>query len=239
LVHLRRGVSRGLRKLAALLPVSSRNMSLNFKINRSLMGLSYRQALWNPVWLGPVEPDMMKHLFREPLSAEELYSEAIELWDADPKLDLLGRTLAFFTNFYLQDDILMKADRAAMMNSLETRAVFLDNDLVDFCQRLPNHLKYRNGERKYLLKKAMRSVLPASVLTRRKKGFGIPLTKWLCEVPPSPPLEPIEGIMIDWVARQWREHRRGMADHRLFLWSWLSLQALLITRTPHANIVSA
>lgn len=233
------GLHRGVRKLAELLPVSSRNMSLNFKINRSLMGLSYRQALWNPVWLGPVEPDMMKHLFREPLSAEELYSEAIELWDADPKLDLLGRTLAFFTNFYLQDDILMKADRAAMMNSLETRAVFLDNDLVDFCQRLPNHLKYRNGERKYLLKKAMRSVLPASVLTRRKKGFGIPLTKWLCEVPPSPPLEPIEGIMIDWVARQWREHRRGMADHRLFLWSWLSLQALLITRTPHANIVSA
>jgi len=37
--------------------------------------------------------------------------------------------------------------------------------------------------------------------------------------------------MIDWVARQWREHRRGAADHRLFLWSWLSLQALLAAPT--------
>ena len=222
-----RGLHRGLRRLADLLPVSSRNMSLDFKIRRSLMGLSYREALWNPVWLAPVEPDLMKELFHEPLRADELYSEAIELWDADPKLDLVDRTLTFFTNFYLQDDILMKVDRASMMNSLESRAVFLDNDVVEFCQRLPNHLKYRNGNRKYLLKKAMHGVLPSSVLKRRKKGFGIPLAKWLREVPHQPPLAPIEGTKVDWVARQWRDHRRGVADHRLFLWSWLSLQQTL------------
>ena len=114
-----------------------------------------------------------------------------------------------------------------LLNSLETRAVFLDNDVVEFCQRLPNHFKYRKGARKYLLKKAMRGVLPPAILARRKKGFGIPLTKWLREVPLYPPLAPIDGIMTDWVARQWREHRQGAADHRLFLWSWLSLQALL------------
>lgn len=227
-----RGLHRGLRKLADLLPISSRNMSLDFKIRRSLVGLSYRQALWNPVWMGAVEPELITHLFDEPLSAEELYSEAIDLWEANPKLDLVDRTLAFFTNFYLQDDILMKVDRAAMMNSLEARAVFLDNDVVDFCTRLPNRFKYRNGNRKYLLKKAMKDVLPSSILARKKKGFGIPLAKWLRDVPPSPPLVPIEGIALDWVARQWREHRRGAADHRQFLWSWLSLQALLPTPLP-------
>ena len=235
-----KGLHRGLRKLAELLPVSSRNMSLDFKIRRTLAGLSYSQSLWNPVWLAPVEPDLMRQLFDESLSAEELYSEAIELWDADPKLGLVDRTLAFFTNFYLQDDILMKVDRAAMMNSLETRAVFLDNDIVDFCERLPNRFKYRHGKCKYLLKKAMKGVLPPAILKRAKKGFGIPLTKWLRDVPASPPLKPIEGIMIDFVAKQWREHRRGTADHRLFLWSWLSLQALLPTpATVRASPVSA
>jgi asparagine synthase (glutamine-hydrolysing) len=114
-----------------------------------------------------------------------------------------------------------------MMNSLETRAVFLDNDLVDFCTRLPNRFKYRNGARKYLLKKAMESVLPPAILARRKMGFGIALAKWLRDVPHSPPLVPIEGIALDGVARQWREHRRGAANHRQFLWSWLSLQGLL------------
>ena len=73
----------------------------------------------------------------------------------------------------------MKVDRAAMMVSLESRAVFLDNDLVEFCRRLPYRFKYRNGTRKYLLKKALAPLLPKAVLSRRKKGFGIPLAKWL------------------------------------------------------------
>src|SRR5262249_46310719 len=156
---------------ADLLPLSHRNMSLDFKIRRTLAGLSYQRALWNPVWMAPVEPDLMPELFHEPLTADELYSEAIALWDADPDLDVVDRTLAFFTNFYLPEDILAKVDRAAMMNSLESRAVFLDNDLVEFCERLPNAFKLRNGQRKYLLKKAMDGILPASILKRSKKGF--------------------------------------------------------------------
>src|ERR1051325_9792481 len=114
----------------------------------------------------------MSDLFQAPLAADELFSEAIALWNRDPKLDPVDRTLEFFTNFYLQDDILMKADRAAMMSSLESRAVFLDNDIVAFCRRLPNQLKYRRGRRKYLLKRAVAGLLPSKILRRRKKGFG-------------------------------------------------------------------
>jgi len=222
-----RPLHRGLRCLAALLPKSSRNMSLDFKIRRSLAGLSYPQALWNPVWLGPLEPDIMADLFNEPIAAEELYEEAISLWDRDPRRSLLDRTLEFYTNLYLQDDILMKSDRASMMASLEARAVFLDNDVVAFCQRLPGRFKYRNGERKYLLKKAMAPLVPRQVLGRRKKGFGIPLAKWLRAMPVAPPLEPVSGVNLRWVEKCWREHRAGRSDHRLFLWSWLSFQSLL------------
>ena len=230
---------RRIRKLADLMPSSTRNMSLDFKIRRTLAGLSYKRALWNPVWMAPVEPELMTELFHEPLTADDLYSEAVALWEADPKLDILDRTLAFFTNFYLPDDILTKVDRATMMNSLESRAVFLDNDLVEFCQRLPNRFKFRNGQRKYLLKKAMDGILPNNILRRKKKGFGIPLTQWLRDTPANPPGAPIAGTNGDWASQKWHEHRSGTADHRLFLWSWLSLQTVLGTyRTAEAAIAA-
>src|SRR5262249_13170904 len=127
---------------------------------------------------------------------------------------------------YLQDDILMKGDRASMMSSLEARAALLDNDLVHFCERLPRRFKLRNGRRKYLLKKAMQGLLPNSILNRPKKGFGIPTAHWLRSMPQEPPLSAIPGIRMDRVARSWNEHRRGVADHRLFLWTWLSLQSV-------------
>ena len=208
------------------LPISLRNMSLDFKLKRTLMGLSYAPAYWNPVWLGPVEPDLMTHLFHEALAPEELYSEAIDVWGAGDKKSLVDRTLEFYTNFYLQDGVLMKVDRATMMSSLESRAVFLDNDLVEFCRRLPHSFKLRNGRRKYLLKKALEGVLPRNVLERRKKGFGIPTASWLRSMPKLPPLSPVAGMHMDRVGRAWSDHRHGVADNRLFLWSWLSLQSL-------------
>jgi asparagine synthase (glutamine-hydrolysing) len=201
-------------------------MSFDFKIRRSLTGLSYPASLWNPVWLGPVEPAHLHHIFEEPFPVSELLGDAIALWERDSNLDYVDRTIEFYTNFYLPGDILTKVDRAAMMCSLESRAVFLDNDLTEFCRRLPNRFKYRNGQRKYLLKKAIAGLVPATLLKRSKKGFGIPLAKWLRELP-APTTGPMDGIRRRVVERCWSDHRSGLADHRLFLWSWLSLQAVL------------
>lgn len=219
------GMHRGLRRLADLLPVSARNMSLDFKLRRGLMGMSYPEAVWNPVWMSPLEPREMSELFSEPVRVEDLYSEAIALWEETPGKSLVDRTLEFFTNFYLQDDILTKVDRAAMMVSLESRAVFLDNDLVDFCRRLPHRFKIRNGERKYLLKKAVAADLRREVTARAKKGFGVPLTDWLRRMPALN--APVPGVQGAAVHRYWQAHRAKAADHRLFLWSWLSLQHIV------------
>lgn len=214
---------RVVRHAAHMLPLSTRNMSFDFRLRRMLSGLSHAPELWNPVWLAPAEPSLIADLFEEPVAADELYEEAIALWEEGKGKSDLERTLEFYTNFYLQDDILTKADRAAMMCSLESRAVFLDNDLVEFCRRLPTRFKFHKGERKYLLKRAMKGVLPEHIMSRSKKGFGIPLAKWLRSVPPKPPLEPLLGMRMNRVAELWSEHQTGRADYRLLLWSLLTL----------------
>ena len=219
-----RGLHRGLRRLVELLPLSTANMSLDFKLRRTLRGLSWEQRLWNPVWLSPADPQTIRAIFEEPLSADELYAEALDVW-GEGRGDLLDRTLEFYTNFYLTDDILTKVDRAAMMVSLELRAVFLDNDLVEFCRRLPGRFKLRNGQRKWLFKQAMREWLPPETIERRKKGFGIPLAKWLrgWPTPCGNGLLDGAGIRHEALHEQWQAHAAAKADERLLLFAWLAL----------------
>ncbi len=225
------------RRLVERLPVSERNMSLDFKLRRTLAGLSYPKALWNAVWLAPLEPRDFAELFSAPLPIEDLYREVLDLWDEGETggLTLLERALEFYTRFYLQEDVLMKVDRAAMMCSLETRAVFLDNDLVAFAERLPTRFKFHRGQRKVLLKKALAGVLPSEILSRRKKGFGIPMAGWLKQGLPMPEAELPAGLNPALAARRLRAHRSGEADHRIFLWAWLALVHRLPASTPAAE----
>ena len=96
-----------------------------------------------------------------------------------------------------------------MMVSLEARAVFLDNDVVDFCARLPHGYKYRRGVRKFLLRRAAEGLVPETVLKRPKKGFGIPLARWLRQMPPAPPLGAVPGLRPAWIAERWSAARAG------------------------------
>jgi len=179
--------------------------------------------------MAPLDPDNAKDLFDEPMRVEDVYSEAMELWETGPAKTRVDRLLQFFTLFYLQDDILTKVDRASMMSSLETRAIFLDNDLVDFCRRLPHRFKYRNGQRKFLLKKALEPLLPTSIIRRQKKGFGIPLADWMRQMPKIIPMAPVAGMRLKWLEQAWQDHRSKREDHRLLLWMWFSLQSTLQT----------
>jgi asparagine synthase (glutamine-hydrolysing) len=225
-----------LRRMAGMLPRATTNMSLDFKLRRVLIGLSYPPHVRLPVWMSPIEPARMGALFDTPMATDELYSEAIEVWDNARARNPIDRTLEFFTNFYLQDDILAKTDRAAMMVSLETRAAFLDNDVVDFCTRLPHGYKYRRGVRKFLLRRAAAGLVPDPVLKRPKKGFGLPLASWLRQMPSAPPLGSIPGLRPSWIAERWSAAQAGHEDERLLLWSWLSLQGIVDQnrRTPVA-----
>jgi asparagine synthase (glutamine-hydrolysing) len=218
-----RPVHRGIALCAGLLPVSHRNMSLDFRLKRTLRGLSFPKSLWNPIWLGPLSPAELSDLFLEPIDMEEVYEEAILCWDSCRQENLVDKTLQFYTRLYLQDDILVKVDRASMMHSLEVRAPFLDKDLVDFARRIPSSYKFRHGQTKYILKKALGPVLPRHILFRAKKGFGAPIGRWFLEE--SLRLQPggFQKIMNRWFIEAYAaDHRARRSDHRAFLWNlWL------------------
>ncbi len=216
-------IHAGIRHLAARLPVSHQNISLDFKIKRTLMGLSYPPALWNAVWMSALEPRDIDDLFQEPTPVETLYSEAIEAWDRCAQPNLVDRALQFWTNLYLQDGILAKVDRASMLNSLEVRSPFLDLEVVNLARRIPWPLKLRGGMTKWILKKALAPLLPAEIIDRPKKGFGMPIGRWLAEGKfPIDPAKTDPLLNADFIAKKWTEHREHRADHRLFLWSyWL------------------
>ena len=219
-------IHAGIRHLAARLPVSHQNISFDFKVKRTLMGLSYPAPLWNAVWMSALEPREIDGLFREATDAEEIYSEAIEAWDRCRQPHIVDRALQFWTNLYLQDGILAKIDRASMLNSLEARSPFLDIEFVDLARRIPWQLKLRGGETKWILKKALGPLLPPEIVARPKKGFGMPIGRWLQEgkfaFDPATTEPMLDAAFI---ARKFAEHRAGKADHRLFLWScWLFAQ---------------
>jgi asparagine synthase (glutamine-hydrolysing) len=201
------------------LPVSYANMALDFKIKRALRGLDYDPPLWLPVWMAPLDLPALEELFSEPLDVEDLYSEAIEQWEACPQQDLVDKTLQFYTKLYLQDDILVKVDRASMMHSLEVRAPFLDIELVNFVRRIPSAYKFRNGTTKYILKKALAGLLPHEILYRSKKGFGTPVGEWFRNGALAIDPPPLFLLNPQVIARKLTAHRTHKSDAAAFLWS--------------------
>jgi asparagine synthase (glutamine-hydrolysing) len=79
---------------------------------------------------------------------------------------------------YLPDDILVKVDRATMLNSIEGREPLLDNKIIEYSATIPFNLKYKGGESKYILKKVLERYLPKEMIYRKKQGFGIPIFEW-------------------------------------------------------------
>jgi asparagine synthase (glutamine-hydrolysing) len=126
--------------------------------------------------------------------------------------------LQFYTKLYLQDDILVKVDRASMMHSLEVRAPFLDIEVVDFVRRIPSSYKLRHGTTKYILKKALRNILPDDVLYRTKKGFGAPVGTWFNAGALKIDNRSFPSLNRDFVQRRLAAHLSGKSDERNFLW---------------------
>ncbi|HET8899512.1 MAG TPA: asparagine synthase (glutamine-hydrolyzing) [Rhodanobacteraceae bacterium] len=222
---------RALSLLAAKLPVSHGYMSFEFRLKRLLRGLSHRPALRLPVWMAPLTAAELGELFDEPVDLETLYSEAIEAWDENPQADEIERAIQFYIRLYLQDDILVKVDRASMLHSLEVRAPFLDADVADFARRLPARMKFAHGQGKWVVRQVAAGLLPERVLTRRKQGFALPVGQWFAEGTLGQPGD-VSGARADFWQHALAQHRRGDVDNRLYLWAETALAASPLDASP-------
>jgi asparagine synthase (glutamine-hydrolysing) len=131
---------------------------------------------------------------------------------------------------YLPGDILTKVDRTSMAVSLEARVPLLDFDLVDFALQLPGRWRVTASETKRLFRRAIEGIVPDSVLSRPKRGFGVPLARWFR----GPLRHRIEGLRrpsaqlrqyVDTpaVQRLVSEHAIGRRDHSAVLWRLIVL----------------
>ena len=178
-------LDRFFQRLTRLMPASEGNMPWSFRAQRFLRGAKSAPALRLPTWLGAFSAQQLGTITSGHLVAP-VFGPEVELFERVRRQggDDVQAALAYFQRFYLTDDILVKADRASMMHSLEVRAPFLDTALAEFVNRLPSRFKFRGGAGKVLLKRAFSSagrqgMLPPQIVGRAKKGFGIPVARWI------------------------------------------------------------
>ena len=145
--------------------------------------------------------------------------------------DLLHLALTFEARTYLHGLFLVE-DKLSMAHSLESRVPFLDNDLVDFVCAMPSAYKLRDGVSKYVLRRAMRGLIPDSTLWARKQGFAPPEDAWYR----GAALPYIRDVLLDGrslergyfqpaaVRRAIEEHAAGARAHKKLLWSLLCFE---------------
>jgi asparagine synthase (glutamine-hydrolysing) len=236
LYRLLPGPARGLIEAAVgRLPVDHGNISLDFKLKQFVRGASQPGAIAHQRWIGSFSGPEVAGVLATPPAIDVEAEHLARAGEIGPGLDRLTRSLLLYQDTYLPEDILTKVDRASMATSLEVRAPFLDAELVDFVAMMPSRDKFSRGTGKRLLRAAAADRLPASILRRPKKGFGIPVARWL-RGPLSGlldrQLEPDrlrrQGLLRpEAVSRLVAEHRAGVRDHRKPLWTLLMLQLWL------------
>ncbi len=159
----------------------------------------------------------------------KLFQRLVEKVHSDEPLD---RLLYLDSKTYLPGDILVKVDRMSMAVSLEARAPLLDHKLIDFVTRIPASLKLAGFETKYLLKKAVRDLIPSEILNRPKMGFGVPIQEWinqqlrarLRETLTEPRTRQRGYFDPQYVDVLLDEHDRGRRDHSMSLWALFMLE---------------
>jgi asparagine synthase (glutamine-hydrolysing) len=180
----------------------------------------------------------LRHLrWMSNLDLPELHQAIPTLADFSPELHPdahiadLNDVLALDLATYLPGSVLTKVDRASMAHGLEVRPPLLANELVDFAFSRDSSCKLHRGTSKWLLKRAVSRLLPPEIIHRRKKGFAIPLARWLRgplrerlkEAIRSSPLWD-SGLLSQFAFSQWqREHEDFLADHSRPLYALLVL----------------
>jgi len=230
-------VRRGLvEPVVRRLPVSRGNLSFDYRAKRFVGGAAYPVAERHQRWMGSFAGEERSALLsRDVREAVERSGQGGigafgdgSAWSREP----LNQVLMMDMHGYLENDILVKLDRASMMASLEGRVPLLNNDFVEYATRLPLDLKLRGLKSKFLFKRALRGLLPDAILRRPKKGFGIPVAEWFR----GPLREQVLAVLSpERIARKGffepaavgtlvRDHLEGRRDNRKQLWTLFAFE---------------
>jgi asparagine synthase (glutamine-hydrolysing) len=214
------------------LPVSRANLSFDFRAKRFVAGAGHPVAERHQRWMGSFASDERSALLSPEVRAEVAASNGAGLLDDYASIDALNQALMIDMRLYLENDILVKLDRASMMASLEGRVPLLNNDFVAYAMGLPLDMKLHGLRSKFLLKRALRGILPDRILGRPKKGFGIPVAEWFR----GPLREHIASVLSadrlaahglferGSVQRLIDDHMTGRHDNRKQLWTLFAFE---------------
>lgn len=238
-------------RIRALLPCSLRRPVFG------TLGWAYPKADWLPqifraktlltnLSLSPEEgyfhslswfsPKMKSHLYRESLKKDLREYASLSVmqtyFDRSQGWDPLSRIQYVDIKTYLVDDILTKVDRASMAHSLEVRVPLLDHEVMEYAASIPSRYKLHNGDGKYVLKHALKDLLPSEVMNRRKMGFSIPLAQWFRAGLKATFEERVfaqdafigELFDLSPIHQWWAQHQRGTRDYAYYLWALLVLE---------------
>ena len=218
-------------KLWQQIPTSSTQGALGRRLKRFASGLADSPERRYLKWITTFDRDRRNDLysagFRQRLGNYDSAGFLLSCYADCPDRDLVTRTTCVDVNSYLPCDILNKVDIATMAHSLEARCPFLDHRVMELAAKMPLDLKLRDGKGKRVLLEVFSDLLPQSIQTRPKMGFGVPLAHWFRNE-----LKPLlNDTLLDSTARSrgyFRpeyvqllidEHQAEKWDHSYRLWS--------------------
>jgi len=224
-------------RLVRYLPVSSTAVPKGLFLRRFLSHAEKRPAERHHIWFGMFNPTELDQLFTPDWAGpqpptREIFSPLARVLEGAHFDETLSEMLYLDFRLYLEDNLLVKIDRASMACSLELRTPFLDHRLIEFAEGLPGNLKVRGFKLKYILKKAVERWLPHEIIYRQKRGFSVPIASWmrnelrpLLDATLSEDKLRRQGLLnVRFVRRLLNEHWTGKADHRKTLWTLFSFQ---------------
>jgi asparagine synthase (glutamine-hydrolysing) len=226
-----------LNRLARRIPISHRYASLEHLAQQYFKGVGISAEIRFFLWMGYFGNEQKKQLLapevKEALLRENPFEDVINYVRQSGLMREFERLLYLCMKLYLQDDILVKVDRASMAHGLEVRAPFLDYQFVEHVSHINPAYKLRGllGT-KYILKRALRGILPEEIIRRRKAGFMIPLAQWLSnelrpmveELCSEEELRRAGVFNVPFVRRMLDDHFAMRHDYRKIIWAVLAFQ---------------
>lgn len=213
------------------LPVSHDRVSFDYKAKRFVTGAYLPPAAGHLWWKTLLTDEMKAAVLASDASSLQATVRLFEQAYADGDGDETDRLQYVDNQLYLPSDILVKCDRMSMAHSLEARVPFCDRAVVEFARTMPSRYRLKGFTGKYILRKAMRTRLPATIAEGKKKGFNVPIPSWILGSMRELMMDVLaparvkrQGLLHpDAVERLVSEHTHLQADHSRAIWSLLML----------------